>query len=175
MSTRRTILLAVGMLILGLLLGAATGGVAGYMAGQNTRLTARQNITVSQLPGQPNQPAQGSERAPFSQGLPPAANVVGGARVTEVEQDSPADKAGLKVDDVITAVGSTKLSAQTALADAIKTYKPGEKVDLAITRGSQTLTLTVQLGAAADNKDAAWLGIRYTPMVPGGRFRFPGG
>ena len=86
-----------------------------------------------------------------------------------------ADKAGLKVDDVITAVGSTKLSAQTALADAIKTYKPGDKVDLAVTRGSQTLTLPVELGAAADNKDTAWLGIRYTPVIPGNRFRFPGG
>jgi hypothetical protein len=57
----------------------------------------------------------------------------------------------------------------------IKTSKPGDKVDLAITRGSQTLTISVELGAAADNKSTAWLGIHYTPMIPGGRFRFPGG
>ncbi len=175
MSTRGAILLAVGMLILGLLLGAVTGGAAGYVVGQNARLTTQQEILSSQLPGQPNQPSQGTERVPSSRGLPPAMNVIGGARVTEVEKDSPADKAGVKVDDVITAVGSTKLGAQTSLADAIKTYKPGDKVDLAITRGSQTLTLAVQLGAAADNKDTAWLGIRYTPMIPGGQFRFPGG
>ncbi len=175
MSTRGTILLAIGMLILGLLLGAAVGGTAGFFAGQNARLTTSRNVPANQMPVQPNQPAQGTERAPFSSGLPPAMNVIGGARVEEVEKDSPADKAGLQVGDVITAVGSAKLDAKTALADVIKTYKPGDKVELAITRGAQTLKLTVELGAAADNKDAARLGIRYTPMVPGGRFRFPDG
>ncbi|MCI0476505.1 MAG: PDZ domain-containing protein [Anaerolineales bacterium] len=174
MSTRGTILLAVGMLILGLVLGAALGGTAGFFAGQNARLAVSRNVPALQLPVQPNQPAQGTERAPSS-GLPPAMNVIGGARVEEVEKDSPADKAGLQVGDVITAVGSAKLDAKTALADVIKTYKPGDKIELAITRGAQTLKLTVELGAATDNKDAARLGIRYTPMVPGGRFRFPDG
>lgn len=177
MSTRGTILLAVGMLILGLLLGALGGGVTGYALGQNARLTAWQNIAPFQMPAQPNLPSQPSQPSQPVQprNLPPVANVIGGARVTEVEKDSPADKAGLKVDDIITAVGSTKLSTQTALSDVIKTYKPGDKVDLAITRGAQTMTLTVQLGAAPDNKDVAWLGIHYTPLIPGGRFRFPGG
>jgi len=174
MSTRGTILLAVGMLILGLALGAALGGTAGFFAGQNARLTTSRNVPALQMPVQPNQPAQGTERVPSS-GLPPAMNMIGGARVEEVEKDSPAEKAGLQVGDVITAVGSAKLNTQTALADAIKTYKPGDKIDLSITRGAQTLKLTVELGAAADNKDAARLGIRYTPMAPGGRFRFPDG
>ena len=176
MSTRGTILLAIGMLILGVLLGALGGGVAGYVAGQGTRLTTRQNVSPFQMPVQPNIPAQTPQPGqPRQRNFPSAPNVIGGARVTEVEKDSPADKAGVKADDVITAVGSTKLSTQTALADAIKTYKPGDKVDLAITRGSQTLTLTVQLGAAADNSNTAWLGIRYSPAIPGGRFNVPNG
>jgi putative serine protease PepD len=175
MSTRGAILLAVGMLILGLLLGALTGGVAGYVAGQNARSAVSRNLPSNQLPAQPNQPSQGSGRAPSSRSLPPAANVVGGARVDDVEKDSPADKAGLKVADVITAVGSTKLDAQTALADVIKTFKPGDKVELSVTRGAQTLKLTVELGVATDNSNTARLGIRYTPLVPGGRFRNPDG
>jgi putative serine protease PepD len=175
MSTRGTILLAIGMLILGLLLGAAGGGVVGYFAGQNAQMTVSRMGPGNSMPGAPNVPSQGSGRAPFLQGLPPAANVVGGARVEEVEKDSPAEKAGLQAGDVITAVGNKKLDTNTALADVIKTYKPGDKVELSVTRGAQTLKLTVELGAAADNKDAARLGIRYTPMVPGGRFRLPDG
>lgn len=175
MSPRGTILLAIGMLILGLFFGAAMGGAAGYFAGQNARVTTSRNVPANQAPVQPNLPAPGTERVPFSSGLPPAMNVIGGARVEDVEKESPAEKAGVRVGDVITAVGSTKLDAQTALADVIKTYKPGDKVELAITRGAQTLKLTVELGAAADNKDAARLGIRYTPLIPGGRFRFPEG
>jgi len=171
MSTRGAILLAVGMLILGVLLGALGGGVAGYVAGQNARVAARQIIAPFQMPAQPNSPAQPRQR----RNLPQAATVIGGARVTVVEKDSPADKAGLKADDIITAVGSTKLTTQNALADAIKTYKPGDKVDLAITRGSQTLTITVTLGAAPDNSNTAWLGIRYAPVIPGGRFNLPNG
>lgn len=174
MSTRATILLAVGMLILGLALGAVLGGATGFFAGQNAALTSRA-LTANPAPASPNQPAPGVERAPVLPNLPRALNVLGGARVEEVEKDSPAEKAGLQVGDVITAVDSTKLDATTSLADVIKTRKPGDKVELSITRGAQTLKLTVELGAASDNRDAARLGIRYTPLIPGGRFRFPDG
>lgn len=171
MSTRGTILLAVGMLILGLVLGAALGGAAGFFAGQNT--SASRALPANPAPAAPKQPAPGAERAPMLPNLPRALNVLGGARIEEVEKDSPAEKAGLQVGDVITAVGGTKLDAKTSLADVIKTYKPGDKIELSVTRGAQTLKLTVELGAAADN--TARLGIRYTPLIPGGRFRFPDG
>lgn len=173
MSTRGTILLAVGMLILGLLLGAALGGAAGFFAGQNVALTSR--APIANAAPAPNQPAPGAERAPVLPNLPRALNVLGGARVEEVEKDSPAEKAGLQVGDVITAVDGTKLGVNITLADVIKKYKPGDKVELAVTRGSQTLKLTVELGAASDDKNVARLGIRYTPLIPGGRFRFPDG
>jgi hypothetical protein len=163
------------MLILGLLLGAAGGGITGFFVGQNARMTMSWMAPSNQMPNLPNLPSQGQGRVPFSQGLPPAANVVGGARVEEVEKESPAEKAGLQVGDVITAVGNKKLDANTNLGDVIKTYKPGDKVELSVTRGTQTLKLTVELGAAADNKDTARLGIRFTPLIPGGRFRFPNG
>lgn len=172
MSTRGTILLAVGMLVLGLVLGAALGGVAGFFAGQNTSVISRA-LPTNPAPATPQPSAPRTERTPILPNLPRALTVLGGARVEEVEKDSPAEKAGLQVGDVITAVGSTKLNANTSLADVIKTYKPGDKVELSVTRGAQTLKLTVELGAAADN--SARLGIRYVPLVPGGLFRFPDG
>lgn len=174
MSTRGTILLAVGMLVLGLVLGAALGGVAGFFAGQTASTTTRAlpaNPAPTLHPAVPFAPRV--EHTPILPNLPRALNVLGGARVEEVEKDSPAEKAGLQVGDVITAVGSTKLDSNTSLAEVIKSHKPGDKVELSITRGAQTLKLAVELGAAADN--SARLGIRYVPLVPGGRFRFPDG
>jgi len=172
MSTRGTILLAVGMLVLGLVLGAALGGVAGFFAGQSTSTLSRA-LPTNPPPVTPSPSSPRTERVPVLPNLPRALNVLGGARVEEVEKDSPAEKAGIQVGDIITAVGSTKLDANTSLADVIKTYKPGDKVELSITRGTQTLKVTVELGAAADN--SARLGIRYVPLIPGGRFRFPDG
>lgn len=172
MSTRGTILLAIGMLVLGLVLGAALGGIAGFFAGQNANVVSRA-LPTPPAPATPQPATPRTERVPVMPNLPRALNVLGGARVEEVEKDSPAEKAGLQVGDVITAVGSTKLDVNTSLADVIKTYKPGDKVELSITRGAQTLKLTVELGTAADNSPR--LGIRYVPLVPGGRFRFPDG
>lgn len=159
MSTRGTILLAIGMLILGLLIGGLTGGVAGYLMGQTARPAANQVY-----PPMMQQPT-----SRFGQrGFPPAANVLGAARVQDVDPDSPAEKAGLKVGDIITAVGSTKLDADHALGVLIQARQPGEKVDLSVTRGSQTMIVTVELGASSDDKSKAWLGIRFS-MVPSGR------
>lgn len=184
MSTRGVILLAVGMLILGLLLGMLSGGAAGFFIGQNSRVAVSRNVLSPRQPAQPQpaqpqpQPAQPhpTQPTPFSppRGLPPFENIVNGARVMEVEKDSPAAKAGLQVGDVITAVGSTKIDDKNSLADLIQARKPGDKVDLAVTRGTQTLTITVELGAASDNSNTARLGIRYAPAFSGGnRFRFP--
>ena len=182
MNSRGTILLAVGMLVLGVVLGGMTGGVAGFMMGQNSRFGFNTSFRQNMMPGQQFPSQQPSQQFPqqnqpggntLPRSFPPAASVIGGARVEDVEKDSPADKAGLKVGDVITAVGTTKLDANTALTDAIKTYKPGDKVDLSIARGSQTMKLTVELGAATDSATTARLGIRFTPLTPNGRSRTP--
>lgn len=175
MSTRGIVLLAVGVLLVGLLLGALSGGVAGFFIGQNSRLAISRNIPPSAQP-QPAQPM------PFSvpRGFPPTQNMLNGARVTEVEKDSPAAKAGLQAGDVITAVGGTQIDLSHSLADLIQAHKPGDKVDLAVTRGAQTLTLTVELGASPQNSSTAYLGVRFAPdlgqpLFPGGRrFQSPG-
>lgn len=174
MSTRGTILLAIGMLILGLLIGGLTGGVAGYFAGQSSRIGLAQRIqlpSITQQP-QPSQPQSTPQPmpTPFTQrGLPPAANVLGAARVEEVEKDSPAEKAGLQVGDIITAVGTTKLDANHSLGDLIQAQKPGDKIDLSVTRGRQTMVISVELGKSAQDSTKAYLGIKYS-TIPGGRW-----
>lgn len=59
---------------------------------------------------------------------------------------SPADKAGLKDGDVITAVNGTKLSSSVQLSSMTSMMMPGDKAVLTVLRGSETLTITVILG-----------------------------
>ena len=174
MNNRSVILLAIGMLILGLAIGVAVGGVGGFVAGQSARVAFSRTVPQFNFPIQPNQPAPQPLNPPS--GNQPRQNVAtNGARVTQVEKDSPAEKAGLQAGDVITAVDGTKIDDTHSLADLIGAKKPGDKVALAITRGNQTQTLTVELGKATDG-NAAFLGVRYAPIFSGtgGRFRQPG-
>jgi len=73
-----------------------------------------------------------------------------GAQVKEVTPGSAADEAGLKVDDVITAVDGNPVANQQALVASILAYKPGEKVTLTVQRGTETLQVEVTLGSDAD-------------------------
>ena len=177
MNTRSAILLAIGMLILGLVLGLVTGGVGGYFAGRRSVPALSQNLQPfgGQLPNQtqpnqtqPNQ-TQPNQTRPFGpRGNQPNTNAVTGARIDQVVADSPAAKAGLQVGDLVTAIGGTKIDQTHSLSDLIQQKKPGDSVALDITRGSQTLTITVALGASAQSSTTAYLGISFTPMAPGG-------
>ena len=51
-----------------------------------------------------------------------------GAEIQEVSKESAAEKAGLKVGDIITKVGDTKIEDADDLSKAVKSHKPGEKV-----------------------------------------------
>jgi S1-C subfamily serine protease len=69
-----------------------------------------------------------------------------GALVGQVASGGPADHAGLRAGDVVTALGSTKVTGSNDLVAAIAAHKPGDKVTLTVRRGSQTLKMDVTLG-----------------------------
>jgi len=184
------IFLAVGMLLLGLVLGGASGGMAGYFMGRNSARAfggAFNQFSQNQQPFNPNtqpfnqnpgnnQPFNQNpgNNQPFNQnpgnnfgqrGNQFAQGAVTGARVIDVQANSPSEKAGLKADDVITAVAGTKIDDSHALADLIKTHKPGEKIDLTVLRAAQTVTVTIELGTSPTDSSAAYLGIQYAPVT----------
>ena len=64
-----------------------------------------------------------------------------------IQKDSPADKAGLKDKDIITAVNGVKIGASASLSSLIGEYKPGDTVQLSILRDGRELALNVTLGA----------------------------
>jgi serine protease Do len=76
-----------------------------------------------------------------------------GFRITEVYPNTAADKAGLQVGDLITAVDGEKLTASAPeqweeLPALIRQYKIGSVAQLALLRGDRELTIPVELPEA---------------------------
>ncbi len=72
-------------------------------------------------------------------------NTTKGAAVSTVQPGTPAEKAGVKAGDVITAVNGTTLNGTTTLGTMLGTLKPGDTVTLTVDRNGQTQTLTATL------------------------------
>lgn len=70
-----------------------------------------------------------------------------GAVITEVQADSPADKAGLKVNDIVIAINGTTVTGQGSLIAVIRDASPGDKVTLTIDRDGVKKTLNATLVA----------------------------
>jgi S1-C subfamily serine protease len=81
-------------------------------------------------------------RAYFGVGLDGTAEE---ARVNEISKDSPAEHAGLKMDDIVTEVDGKPIKNALNLADAVRRHKPGDKISLTVKRGEESLTLEVTL------------------------------
>jgi len=71
--------------------------------------------------------------------------VRGGVLVQEVQEDSPAARAGLRAGDVITAVDGTAVSTQADLVNAVGGAADGGSLQIQITRDRQQQTVTATL------------------------------
>ncbi|MBE0691245.1 MAG: PDZ domain-containing protein, partial [Anaerolineae bacterium] len=72
-------------------------------------------------------------------------DVTDGAVIREVVAGSPAETAGLLVDDVVTAVNGEPVDAERTLRDRVFAYEPGDTITLDVVRGDETLQLEVTL------------------------------
>jgi S1-C subfamily serine protease len=72
-----------------------------------------------------------------------------GAYVTQVAPDSPANKAGLQVDDIITSINNVKMDETHNYLNMLYTYKPGDQVTLGVMRGGSEITLQITLGESS--------------------------
>lgn len=90
---------------------------------------------------------RGRRRIPFLglQATPRTGNQPG-LQVTNVQQDSPAEKAGLKAGDVLLKVADKQPTALADIAGVLREKRPGDKVALTVKRGEQELQLEVTLG-----------------------------
>jgi serine protease Do len=69
-----------------------------------------------------------------------------GVRIGSLRPGAPAEKSGLKRDDIITKVGTVAVKTNENLTEAMRKYKPDEKVDVVVKRGEKEETLSVTLG-----------------------------
>jgi len=75
--------------------------------------------------------------------------------------DLPAEKAGLKVGDVVTSVGGKPVTNVRQFSLDLLEYKVGESTRIEVLRGDKKLTFTVKLAEKADDPQ------RFADMVTG--------
>jgi serine protease Do len=80
-------------------------------------------------------------------GLPDAR----GAYIDSLIPQSPAEKSGLKVDDIIRKVGDTEIASATDLTTKISEFPPGSTVPIEVWRERNDVTIEVTLGEFPDN------------------------
>jgi serine protease Do len=69
-----------------------------------------------------------------------------GALISEVIEDSAADKAGLKHNDVVIELNGKPVESRDAFRNQIAMFKPGTRIELVVWRDRKRKTLTVKLG-----------------------------
>ncbi len=159
-------LLAGGIaLLLGLCLGALGGGVAGYLIGRQTvvlrtpatlPVPAPETIPTPQLPQLPEIPI-----------VPRNLFGLSGALVREIVPNSPAERAGLQVGDIITAINDMPVDADHPLTMVLSEFKPGQRVTLKVWRAGQTRTINLTLGEHPEDKTRPYIGIRFVDVSMG--------
>lgn len=74
-----------------------------------------------------------------------------GARVRDVRPGSAAQEAGLEDGDVVTHIGGRLVTDAETLIAAVRSYRPGDEVELTVVRDGETLTIPVALGSDAQS------------------------
>ncbi|MGM0670489.1 MAG: M28 family peptidase [Gemmatimonadota bacterium] len=69
-----------------------------------------------------------------------------GVRITGVREESPAEKAGLRGGDVLVEFGGREITDLYAYTYALREFKPGDEVEVAVLREGERLTFTAVLG-----------------------------
>jgi serine protease Do len=148
--------------------GGPLVNMAGEVIGINTAILSETNAyagvgfalpsktvveVYNQLTGPEHRVSRGSIGIMFAgQDNPAIARVYGsgsGITISTVVAGSPADQAGLKVGDTITAVDGKKVSKGTELVSDIASRKPGSKVSLAFIRNGKPQEASVTIADRA--------------------------
>ena len=111
----------------------------------------RERFTFPELPGLRQPAFLGVQTQALTAELKERLHVAAdaGAVITEVVPNSPAAKAGLRRDDVITAVDDRPVKGPADLRDAVQKAGPGKEVTLQVVRGKERLAIKATLREGA--------------------------
>ena len=96
--------------------------------------------------GHVNEPYLGVSYEPVDETAAATYGLSVGALVKKVAAGSPADRSGVRVNDVIVQVNGQAIDDSHPLKDVLRQFHPGDHVSLTLKRGGQTLTVQVTLG-----------------------------
>ena len=88
-----------------------------------------------------------------------------GALITEVHEDSPAEKADLKAGDVIVAIDDEKVIDAEDVQELVEDYEPGEEIGITIIRSKKKSTIPVEVGETEDASFGYFYGHPYAPDI----------
>ncbi len=92
---------------------------------------------------------------------------VEGALVNRVEEDSPADKAGIQKGDVIVRMGRTDTPGADELTTAVRNQKPGTRTTVTVVRDGSRKTLDLVVGSRPEGETPGMPGMPDMRMGPG--------
>jgi S1-C subfamily serine protease len=78
--------------------------------------------------------------------IPDMTDNPGGVRLLGVRAGSPAEKAGLRGDDIITRIGAMEIPDLQAMTNALRSHQPGDTVSIVVRRGDKVTTVRATLG-----------------------------
>lgn len=93
----------------------------------------------------PGHPVQQGNRKVSTGSMPDFTYSGVGVRIASLSPDSPAQKAGLKSGDIIIQLGKHKVANLREYSEALKSYQPGDKVDLVYKRKGMEHTTKIEL------------------------------
>ena len=70
----------------------------------------------------------------------------GGALITSVVEDSPADEAGLEEGDIVIRFGKDTIRGPVALTKKIRDLEPGDEIEVTVLRDGRKISIDVELG-----------------------------
>jgi serine protease Do len=68
-----------------------------------------------------------------------------GVIITEIAKNSPAQKAGLKVEDIITGINDYRINDETTIAGIINDYRAGDELKVKIVRDGKEKIISMKL------------------------------
>ena len=77
-----------------------------------------------------------------------------GASIKQIQEDSPAEEAGLVLNDIVTAVNDQEISTSGDLVRVVSATRPGDVLDLTVYRQGESELLTISITVGAQQQEA---------------------